>query len=141
MDTMLERYPGDHGNTHKGEIRRYLANFGLGGNELPTQKIHTMSGGQKCRLCLAAAMYRKPHLLILDEPTNHLDLETTEALIDAINDFQGGVLLVSHDQHLLTSVCKHLYVVEKGHVGLLRQGTTNGEAFERYKKDVIQGRR
>lgn len=66
METMLERYPGDMGNTHKGAIRRYLANFGLGGNELPTQKIHTMSGGQKCRLCLAAAMYRKPHLLILD---------------------------------------------------------------------------
>lgn len=66
MDTMLERYPKDMSNTHKGEIRRYLANFGLGGNELPLQKVHTMSGGQKCRLCLAAAMYRKPHLLILD---------------------------------------------------------------------------
>lgn len=66
METMLERYPGDRGNTHKGELRRYLANFGLGGDELPMQKIHTMSGGQKCRLCLAAAMYRKPHLLILD---------------------------------------------------------------------------
>lgn len=66
METMLERYPGDMGNTHKGAIRRYLANFGLGGDELPTQKIHTLSGGQKCRLCLASAMYRKPHLLILD---------------------------------------------------------------------------
>ena len=80
-------------------------------------------------------------LYIHTEPTNHLDLETTEALIEAIKEFQGGVLLVSHDQHLLTSVCKHLYVVEKGHVGLLRQGMTNGEAFERYKKDVIAGRR
>jgi ATPase subunit of ABC transporter with duplicated ATPase domains len=66
MQTMLERYPLDMSNQHKGNIRRYLANFGLGGDELPTQKIHTMSGGQKCRLCLAAAMYRKPHLLILD---------------------------------------------------------------------------
>eukprot|EP00804_Cyclotella_cryptica_P025861 CCRYP_002715-RC/>CCRYP_002715-RC protein AED:0.07 eAED:0.07 QI:78/1/1/1/1/1/8/355/851 len=141
MSTMLERYPGDQGNAHKMELRRYLANFGLGGDVLPLQKIHTMSGGQKCRLCLAAAMYRKPHLLILDEPTNHLDLETTEALIEAIKEFQGGVLLVSHDQHLLTSVCKDLYVVEKGHVDLLRHGTTNGEAFERYKKDVILGRR
>jgi ATP-binding cassette subfamily F protein 3 len=66
MTTMLERYPGDRGNTHMMELRRYLANFGLGGDELPKQKISTMSGGQKCRLCLAAAMYRKPHLLILD---------------------------------------------------------------------------
>ena len=70
-----------------------------------------------------------------------MDLETTEALIDAIKGFQGGVLLVSHDQHLLTSVCKHLYVVENGNVELLRQGMSNGEAFEKYKKDVVQGRR
>uniref|UniRef100_A0A7S4QCT5 ABC transporter domain-containing protein n=2 Tax=Ditylum brightwellii TaxID=49249 RepID=A0A7S4QCT5_9STRA len=141
MQTMLDRYPGDRGNAHALELRRYLANFGLGGDVLPKQKIHTMSGGQKCRLCLACAMYRKPHMLILDEPTNHLDLETTEALIEAIKTFKGGVLLVSHDQHLLTSVCKHLYVVENGQVERLRQGTTNGEAFEAYKKAVVQGRR
>jgi ATP-binding cassette subfamily F protein 3 len=67
IQTMIDRYPGDHSNTHIGELRRYLANFGLGGEILPGQKIHTMSGGQKCRLCLASAMYRKPHLLILDE--------------------------------------------------------------------------
>ena len=69
LQTMLDRYPGDNSNSHIGELRRYLANFGLGGEILPLQKIHTMSGGQKCRLCLANAMYRKPHLLILDEPT------------------------------------------------------------------------
>lgn len=141
MSTMLDRYPGDRGNSHCQELRNYLANFGLGGEILPNQKIHTMSGGQKCRLCLACAMYRKPHLLILDEPTNHLDLETTEALIEAINDFKGGVLLVSHDQHLLTNVCKDLYVVENGRVESLRGGLTNVEAFEAYKKAVVQGRR
>ena len=72
LQTMIDRYPGDRSNTHIGQLRRYLANFGLGGEILPVQKIHTMSGGQKCRLCLACAMYRKPHLLILDEPTNHV---------------------------------------------------------------------
>ena len=72
LQTMVDRYPGDRSNTHIGQLRRYLANFGLGGEILPLQKIHTMSGGQKCRLCLACAMYRKPHLLILDEPTNHV---------------------------------------------------------------------
>ncbi|KAL3787091.1 hypothetical protein ACHAWO_008571 [Cyclotella atomus] len=161
MSTMLERYPGDRGNTHMMELRRYLAGFGLGGDELPKQKINTMSGGQKCRLCLAAAMYRKPHLLILDVSvvsrnsafaivhlsymaTAYLsdDIATaTEALIEAIKDFQGGVLLVSHDQHLLTSVCKDLYVVEKGNVEVLRHGNSNADSFNQYKKDVIAGRR
>lgn len=65
MSTMIERYPGDKSNQHILTLRRHLANFGLGGEILPGQRIHTMSGGQKCRLCLAAAMYRKPHLLIL----------------------------------------------------------------------------
>lgn len=141
LQTMVDRYPGDRSNTHIGQLRRYLANFGLGGEILPLQKIHTMSGGQKCRLCLACAMYRKPHLLILDEPTNHLDLETTEALIEAINTFSGGVLLVSHDQHLLTSVCKELLVVENGKVEVLRGGMTNTDAFIAYKKAVVLGRR
>jgi ATPase subunit of ABC transporter with duplicated ATPase domains len=72
MEHMLERYPGDRSNSVKMELRRYIANFGLGGDDLPLQKISTMSGGQKCRLCLAAALYRRPHLIILDEPTNHL---------------------------------------------------------------------
>lgn len=73
--------------------------------------------------------------------TNHLDLETTEALIDAIKTFQGGVLLVSHDQHLLTSVCSDMYVVEKGKVERLGGGTSSGEDFEAYKRAVVAGRR
>lgn len=141
LQTMVDRYPGNKSNTHIGELRRYLANFGLGGEVLPNQKIHTMSGGQKCRLCLACAMYRKPHLLILDEPTNHLDLETTEALIEAIREFPGGVLLVSHDQHLLTSVCDDLLVVENRHLGILRDGHSNKDAFEAYKRAVVAGKR
>ena len=141
LQTMVDRYPGDRSNSHIGELRRYLANFGLGGEILPNQKIHTMSGGQKCRLCLACAMYRKPHLLILDEPTNHLDLETTEALINAIRDFAGAALLVSHDQHLLTSVCNDLLVVEKKRVGILKDGTSNKDAFESYKRAVVAGKR
>jgi ATP-binding cassette subfamily F protein 3 len=141
LQTMMDRYPGDSSNSHVAELRRYLANFGLGGEILPVQRIHTMSGGQKCRVCLANAMYRKPHLLILDEPTNHLDLETTEGLIEAIKTFEGGVLLVSHDQHLLTSVCDDLLVVEKGRVEVLRDGDSNKDAFNAYKKAIVAGRR
>jgi ATP-binding cassette subfamily F protein 3 len=69
-----------------------------------------------------------------------LDLETTAALIEAIRTFEGGVLLVSHDQHLLTSVCEDLYVVEKGKVERL-EGGSNTEAFNSYKRAVIAGRR
>ena len=68
LDTIVERYPGDGSDAHILKLRRYLANFGLGGDLLPFQRIQTMSGGQKCRLCLACALYRQPHLLILDEP-------------------------------------------------------------------------
>jgi ATPase subunit of ABC transporter with duplicated ATPase domains len=141
LDTMKERYPGDGGLAHDQALRKYLAKFGLGGETLPNQKVHTMSGGQKCRLCLAGAMYREPHLLILDEPTNHLDLETTEALIDAIKFFKGGVMLVSHDQHFLTNCCKTLYVVGDGKVEMLAGGGMDGSEFKQYKKDVVAGRR
>ena len=58
-------YPGDGGREHWQNLRNHLASFGLGGDVLPRQRIHTLSGGQKCRLCLACAMYRKPHLLVL----------------------------------------------------------------------------
>lgn len=141
LSTLLDRYPGDRGREHCQKLRTYLANFGLGGEVLPNQKIETMSGGQKCRLCLAGALYRSPHLLILDEPTNHLDLETTEALVEAIQRFKGGVLLVSHDQYLLENVAKDLVVVENGAVEKLRGGMSNRDAFESYKKAVVQGRR
>jgi ATPase subunit of ABC transporter with duplicated ATPase domains len=70
-----------------------------------------------------------------------LDLETTEALIEAIRNFKGGVLLVSHDQHLLTSVCKDLLVVENRQVKVLQGGRSNKDAFEAYKKAVVSGRR
>ena len=86
-------------------------------------------------MCLAAAMYRLPHLLILDEPTNHLDLETTDALVKAIKDFKGGVVVVSHDQHLLSTACEELWAVHEGTVQRLNH------SFARYRKDVIAGKR
>ena len=72
--------------------------------------------------------------------TNHLDTETSDALIEAIRNFPGGVILVSHDQHLLSSVCKELYVVGNGTVERL-DFLDGGDAFQAYKKDVLAGRR
>ena len=135
LRTMLERDPGDGSNAHELRLRNALARFGLSGDTLPHQAVRTLSGGQKCRLCLAAAMHRRPHLLVLDEPTNHLDMETTDALIKAIQDFKGAVLVVSHDEHLLTSACNELWVVGGGKAEQFR-GT-----FAQYKKEVIAGKR
>jgi ATPase subunit of ABC transporter with duplicated ATPase domains len=135
LSELRERYPGDGSNQHELVLRGHLAKFGLGGDRFPHQKIHTLSGGQKCRVCLAAAMYRRPHLLVLDEPTNHLDMETTDALIDAIKTFGGGVVVVSHDAHLCSSVCDQLWVVQDGAVA--RYGGT----FKDYKREVVQGKR
>lgn len=81
------------------------------------------------------------HQFLLSSATNHLDFETSAALIEAINNFEGGVLLVSHDQHLLSSVCQELLLVEGGKVERLRDGNTCQEAFEQYKKDVLKGKK
>jgi len=139
FETMLERYPGDNTIAHRQVLRNYLANFGLGGETLPNQKVHTMSGGQKCRLCLAAAMFRKPHLLILDEPTNHLDSESCDALIESLKNFKGAFLVVSHDEHLITSCCNSLFVVCDKKIENLRLAGKQG--FDQYRKDIIAGRR
>lgn len=129
---MSVRFPGDGSRTHTQALRQHLASFGLGGDKLPMQRIYTLSGGQKCRLCLAIAMYRKPHLLVLDEPTNHLDVETIDALVEAIKAFRGGVLVVSHDQHLLSAVCEDLWLVEAGTVRKYRGN------FAAYRKQVLK---
>lgn len=66
--------------------------------------IRNLSDGQKCRVCLAWLAWQNPHMLFLDEPTNHLDIETIDALADAINEFEGGMMLVSHDFRLIQQV-------------------------------------
>lgn len=73
-----------------------------------------MSGGQKSRVAFAELAIRSPHILMLDEPTNHLDLETIEALAMALNKFEGGVILVSHDERLISLVCDEIWVVSPG---------------------------
>ena len=77
----------------------------------------TMSGGEKARLALALIAWDKPNLLVLDEPTNHLDMATREALTMALSTFEGTLLLVSHDRHLLRTCCDKLVLVHEGHVG------------------------
>ncbi len=95
------------------EIRTYLGGFNFR-NEKVLQTVGSFSGGEKARLVLALLIWQKPNLILLDEPTNHLDLEMRLALNQALQDFDGSVILVSHDRHLLRTVCDDLWLVDDG---------------------------
>ncbi len=95
----------------ESDIRSYVARFGLTADKAITQIRH-LSGGEKARLLLAKICLDKPQILILDEPTNHLDMQGREALADALNAFNGSVILITHDFHILESVCDTLWIVD-----------------------------
>lgn len=92
------------------QCRNFLGGFAFHG-DVSTTPVAPLSGGEKARLVLALMVYQKPHLLLLDEPTNHLDLEMRHALTLALQEFAGAVVLVSHDRHLLRTVCDELWLV------------------------------
>ncbi|MDL5038944.1 ABC-F family ATP-binding cassette domain-containing protein [Comamonas resistens] len=98
------------------DLRNWLGTFNFSG-DMVKQSVGSMSGGEKARLVLAMIVWQRPNLLLLDEPTNHLDLATREALAIALNDFDGTVMLVSHDRHLLRAVCEDFWMVGRGVVG------------------------
>ncbi len=97
------------------DLRSFLGGFNFSG-DMVRQTVGTMSGGEKARLVLCMIVWQRPNLLLLDEPTNHLDLATREALAVALNEFEGTVMLVSHDRALLRSVCDEFWLVSRGGV-------------------------
>jgi ATP-binding cassette, subfamily F, member 3 len=97
------------------ELRDFLGRFRFTG-DMVTQAVGSLSGGEKARLVLAMLVWQRPNLLLLDEPTNHLDLTTREALSIALNEFEGTVMLVSHDRALLREVCDEFWLVAGGRV-------------------------
>jgi ATP-binding cassette, subfamily F, member 3 len=97
------------------ELRDFLGQFRFTG-AMVNQAVGSLSGGEKARLVLAMLVWQRPNMLLLDEPTNHLDLQTREALSMALNEFEGAVLLVSHDRALLREVCDEFWLVTAGQV-------------------------
>jgi ATP-binding cassette subfamily F protein 3 len=95
------------------ELRDFLGQFRFTG-DMVNQQVGSLSGGEKARLVLAMLVWQRPNLLLLDEPTNHLDLNTREALSMALNEFEGTVMLVSHDRALLREVCDEFWLVADG---------------------------
>jgi ATP-binding cassette subfamily F protein 3 len=96
-----------------GAVRAQLGRFGFSGDKATTVTAK-LSGGERARLALALITREAPHLLILDEPTNHLDVDAREALVQALNDYEGAVILISHDRHMVELTADRLVLVENG---------------------------
>ena len=109
MDKNPVEYLQTIDNLHEQDIRKLLGTIGLEGNA-HKKKMSTLSGGQKARVVLVSCQMLQPHILVMDEPTNHLDIESINGLIEGINNFKGGVLIVSHDMNLITETDCTLWV-------------------------------
>jgi ATP-binding cassette subfamily F protein 3 len=112
-DTPLEHMTRQMQGASQAAVRAQLGRFGFSGPRA-TQQVSKLSGGERARLALALITREAPHMLILDEPTNHLDVDTREALVQALNSYEGAVVLVSHDRHMLELVADRLVLVDGG---------------------------
>jgi ATP-binding cassette, subfamily F, member 3 len=137
VDEFIDETPLQHLQRLRPEegqprLRARLAGFGLMADQAETV-VGRLSGGQKARLSLLLATLDAPHLLILDEPTNHLDMESREALVEALTEYSGAVVLVSHDMHLLGLVADRLWLVKGGAV------TPYTDDLEAYRRQLLAG--
>ena len=112
-DTPLEHMTHQMKGASPGAVRAQLGRFGFSGAKATT-KVGKLSGGERARLALALITRDAPHMLILDEPTNHLDVDAREALVQALNEYEGTVVLVSHDRHMLELTADRLVLVDNG---------------------------
>ncbi|CAG9858296.1 unnamed protein product [Phyllotreta striolata] len=109
LEYMMKEFPDIK---EKEEMRKIIGRYGLTGRQ-QVCPIRQLSDGQRCRVVFAWLAWQVPHLLLLDEPTNHLDMETIDALADAVSEFEGGMVLVSHDFRLISQVAEEIWVCEK----------------------------
>jgi len=126
VEFLQSDYPGKDLQAYRDMLGRY----GISG-DIVFQKNNSLSGGQKSRVAFAHMSMKNPHIIVLDEPTNHLDIETVDVLAQALNDFEGGIILVSHNERLISLVCDELWVVANGLVTPFR-----GD-FDSYKRKLM----
>ncbi len=108
IDYMMKMFPE---LKERDEVRKIIGRYGITGKQ-QTAPIKQLSDGQRCRVVFAWLSWQTPHMLLLDEPTNHLDMDTIDALGDAINSFEGGLVLVSHDFRLINQVAEEIWICE-----------------------------
>merc|ERR1711968_34000 len=96
------------------DIEKHLAGFGIEPEHASHTLLGSLSGGQKVKVVLAASLWQNPHLVILDEPTNYLDRDGLGALTKAIEEFKGGVIIISHDREFANAVSQEKWIMEKG---------------------------
>ncbi|KAK1416177.1 hypothetical protein QVD17_31966 [Tagetes erecta] len=136
VEYLLRLYPDQDGLSKQEAVRAKLDKFGLK-KEHHLTPIDKLSGGQKARVVFTSISMCKPHILLLDEPTNHLDMKSIDALADALDEFTGGVVLVSHDSRLISRVCddeerSQIWVVDNGSVEVF------DGYFEDYKEELLK---
>ncbi|CAD8202132.1 unnamed protein product [Paramecium pentaurelia] len=129
LEQLMTTFPGASGETY----RSHLSSFGLNGN-LQLRPQYLLSGGQKSRISFAMAVWNNPQILIMDEPTNHLDIDAVNALIIALNNFTGGLVIVSHDQYFVSTVCDQIWYIKEE-----RLKKFNGD-FDDYKRALSEGK-
>jgi len=121
-----------------GNVRQYLGAFGLGGKHA-LQPVGKLSGGERMRLCFASVLADEPHIVFFDESTNHVDIQTLESMSAALNEYEGTVMMVSHNQAFLSGFCKELWVLEDGRVTVNHSETESfDEMFSQYRRSILQ---
>lgn len=126
LQNLMNLFPASNEATLRAHLGQYQV---TGDDSLKPMKFS--SGGQKSRVAFAALTYSKPHVVIMDEPTNHLDMGAIQALIEALKNFSGGVLVISHDEHFIKNVCTEIWKIEN------RTVSTFDGSFDDYKKTVF----